>query len=129
MNDDSIRVGYINDDRQHALISIKNPAVTSQYPRPEIVQAAIDIERAALLHDILGEFLLQHGIETAKIRVSPAMIDAGLEELMGHFPDSASGYDGRAVCAIFTAMCAARGLPEREPEGPLLEELMVGLEP
>lgn len=60
MNDDSIRVGYINDDQQHALISVKNPNVTSEYPRPKIVQFAIEIERADDLHGILGEFLRQH---------------------------------------------------------------------
>lgn len=54
-----------------------------------------------------------------QIEVTPAMIEAGLEELLGFFPDSASYYDGRAVCAIFTAMCAARFLSAKEPQGPL----------
>jgi hypothetical protein len=40
------------------------------------------------------------------VEVTEAMIDAGLEALMSHFPDSASYYDDRAVRAIFLAMYA-----------------------
>lgn len=109
MSDDSIRVGYINDEHKHILVSIKRPSLTSQYPRPDIIQFAIEIERATWLHNALGEFLHRHGLGIVALgEPSSAMIDAGLEELMGHFPDSASGYDGRAVRAIFMAMDAAR---------------------
>lgn len=135
MSDESIRVGYINDEREHALISVKHPCLTSQYPKPDITQFAIEIERAAALHDALGEFLRQHqgGLETevgpTQAEVTPAMVEAGLEGLLGFFPDSASYYDGRAVSAIFKAMCAARGLCEGKPEGPLPGEAMAGWAP
>ena len=51
------------------------------------------------------------------IEVTPEMIEAGLEELLGGFPDSASYHDGHVVRAIFTAMYAARFSSVKEPQG------------
>ncbi len=50
--------------------------------------------------------------------VTPEMIDAGLEELLGGFPDSASYYDGPIVRRIFLAMCAARSSSEKVLQDP-----------
>jgi hypothetical protein len=57
------RPGYINDEKQHVLISIKNPSLTSEYPRPAMVQFAVTIENAAVLRDALDGFLRQHEAE------------------------------------------------------------------
>jgi hypothetical protein len=54
------RPGYINDDKQHVLISIRNPSLTSQYPRPDMVQVAITIENAKALQMELAAFLERH---------------------------------------------------------------------
>jgi len=51
------RPGYINDDQQHVLISIKNPTLTSEYPRPALLQFAVKIENAVALRDALNAFL------------------------------------------------------------------------
>jgi len=54
------RPGYINDDQQHVLISIKNPTLTSEYPRPAMLQFAVKIENAVALRDALSAFLEEH---------------------------------------------------------------------
>lgn len=81
MSDDSVRVGYINADRQHVLISVKRPCLTSQCPKPHITQFAIEIERAAWLHGILGEFLRQHCGE-AETGASQAEVTPGMRALI-----------------------------------------------
>jgi len=53
-----------------------------------------------------------------QIEVTPEMIEAGLEELVGAFPDSASYYDRDVVRAIFLAMHAVQFLPAKEPQVP-----------
>ena len=62
----------------------------------------------------------QAGAETNSLRqieVTEAMIDAGLEALLSHFPDSASLYDDSAVRAIFLAMYAeAQFSSGKEPQ-------------
>lgn len=49
------------------------------------------------------------------IEVTPEMIEAGLEELISGFPDSASHYDGRIVARIFLAMQASRSASGQRP--------------
>lgn len=55
------------------------------------------------------------------IEVTPAMIKAGLEELMNGFPGSASDHDAPIVESIFKAMYAARYSQASEPQGPVLD--------
>lgn len=54
-------VGYINEQRQHALISIYNPALLN--PNKDSVQVAISIKGAKALRDFLNEFLEAHTLD------------------------------------------------------------------
>lgn len=54
-------VGYINEDRLHALISIYDPALLNAYNK-DAVQVAITIDTAIELRAELNRFLEQHGI-------------------------------------------------------------------
>jgi hypothetical protein len=99
---DSIRVGYINDDKQHMLLSIKNPTLTSQYPKPDIVQAAITIDEAVALQAALDVFLRKHRAGG----VTSEMIEAGLPFLYRYHPEHGVG-DEETVKGIFLAMVDA----------------------
>lgn len=54
-------IGYINDDRQHVLISIHNPAILP-VPHDNFVQFAITIDGAIELRAHLNAFLDAHGL-------------------------------------------------------------------
>lgn len=51
-------VGYINDDRQHVMISIRNPTLLQ--PDRKFVQVTITIGNAVVLRDSLNAFLDAH---------------------------------------------------------------------
>lgn len=54
-------LGYINEDMQHVLINIRDPAlVNPQYASGRSVQVALTIETATILSAKLSEFLDQH---------------------------------------------------------------------
>jgi hypothetical protein len=53
-------VGYINDEQQHALISIYGAALLNPNPSERSVQVAISIKGATALRDRLDEFLASH---------------------------------------------------------------------
>lgn len=54
------KVGYINSDMEHALISIYEPALLN--PSDNSVQVVISIEGAISLRAELNHFLSMHGI-------------------------------------------------------------------
>jgi len=51
-------IGYINDDLEHALVSIYNPALLN--PGAGSVQVALSIKGAVRLRDELDKFLMTH---------------------------------------------------------------------
>jgi hypothetical protein len=60
MTEGDVAVGYINCDERHVLISIRNPTLTSECPRPDFTQVAITIEAALDLQARLADFLEHH---------------------------------------------------------------------
>jgi hypothetical protein len=52
------KIGYINNTREHALISIHDPAIVNDEDR--FVQIAISVDAAVKLRDRLDAFLAAH---------------------------------------------------------------------
>ena len=56
-------IGYINDERKHVMMSIRDPSLCN-LPRGHnsFVQVVITIDNAILLRAMLNKFLTEHGL-------------------------------------------------------------------
>lgn len=78
-------VGYINDARQHALVSVYNPAILN--PGSDSVQVVVSIESARVLRDNLDLFLAQHDKMTMFDVVAEACSKVDFSRLRGGIYD------------------------------------------
>jgi hypothetical protein len=55
-----INIGYINDDKAHALISIKDAVLTDKWDDDKFSQVVLTIEDAIVLRSKLSDFIKSH---------------------------------------------------------------------